>query len=122
MQPDTGGKVPVTVLTGFPGAATTPVPSCILNHRRSKKVVAVGNNTSGMNIESALAHSVVIAKQWAWLLGDIRREPVFMGRGSGQAGITGVLDDCPLSDEEVLQGQPNRMVVNGPVPGRELSV
>ena len=46
-----------------------------------------------------------IRSQWVEPFGDIRQELVFIGQGLDQAAMTRALDDCLLSEEEVLRGK-----------------
>ena len=46
-----------------------------------------------------------IEKQWVEPFGDMRQELVFIGQGLDQSGFTQALDDCLLSEVEVLRGK-----------------
>lgn len=57
-----------------------------------------------------------IEKQWVEPFGDMRQELVFIGQGLDQAGMTQALDDCLLSEEEVLHGKTYWATLNDPFP------
>jgi G3E family GTPase len=46
-----------------------------------------------------------IEKQWVEPFGDMRQELVFIGQGLDQGGMTQGLDECLLSEDEMLQGK-----------------
>ncbi len=46
-----------------------------------------------------------IRQSWVEPFGDMRQELVFIGQGLDQQAITHALDDCLLSEDEVLQGK-----------------
>lgn len=57
-----------------------------------------------------------IEKQWVEPFGDMRQELVFIGQGLDQTNITRALDDCLLSEEEVLNGKEYWQTLNDPFP------
>ncbi len=57
-----------------------------------------------------------IEKQWVEPFGDMRQELVFIGQGLDQANITHALNDCLLSEEEVLRGKAYWATLNDPFP------
>ncbi len=60
-----------------------------------------------------------IEKQWAEPFGDMRQELVFIGQGLNQTNITRALDDCLLSEEEVLLGKDYWATLHDPFPAWE---
>ena len=46
-----------------------------------------------------------IKKVWVEPFGDMRQELVFIGQGLNKEALTKALDDCILSEEEVLRGK-----------------
>ncbi len=62
-----------------------------------------------------------IEKQWVEPFGDMRQELVFIGQGLDQDDITRALDDCLLSEEEVLRGRVYWATLNDPFPAWEQS-
>jgi G3E family GTPase len=57
-----------------------------------------------------------IEAQWAEPFGDMRQELVFIGQGLDQANITQALDDCLLSEEDLLRGKAYWKTLNDPFP------
>ena len=66
--------------------------------------------------EEALAF---IRKQWIEPFGDMRQELVFIGQNLDQQGMTQALDDCLLSEEEVLKGKTFWQTLPDPFPAWE---
>ena len=58
----------------------------------------------------------MIEKQWVEPFGDMRQELVFIGQGLDADEITRALDDCLLSEEEVLRGKAYWMTLDDPFP------
>lgn len=57
-----------------------------------------------------------IEKQWVEPFGDMRQELVFIGQGLDASEITRALDECLLSEEEVLRGKAYWMTLEDPFP------
>ena len=57
-----------------------------------------------------------IEKQWVEPFGDMRQELVFIGQGLDQAGMTQNLDECLLSEDEMLQGKAYWETLQDPFP------
>ncbi len=57
-----------------------------------------------------------IKENWVEPFGDMRQELVFIGQGLDEAGIRAALDDCLLSEEEVLRGRTHWETLNDPFP------
>ncbi|MBX2858479.1 MAG: zinc metallochaperone GTPase ZigA [Cellvibrionaceae bacterium] len=57
-----------------------------------------------------------IDKQWVEPFGDMRQELVFIGQGLDQSGITQALNECLLSEEEVLRGKDYWATLQDPFP------
>ena len=60
-----------------------------------------------------------IRESWEEPFGDMRQELVFIGQGLDQAAITSALDQCLLSDEQLLQGKQHWATLNDPFPAWE---
>lgn len=60
-----------------------------------------------------------IEKQWVEPFGDMRQELVFIGQGLSEAEVTQALDDCLLSEDEVLQGKQHWATLPDPFPAWE---
>ncbi len=60
-----------------------------------------------------------IGEKWEEPFGDMRQELVFIGQGLDQADITRALNDCLLSDEEVLRGKEYWSTLEDPFPAWE---
>ncbi len=62
-----------------------------------------------------------IEKQWVEPFGDMRQELVFIGQGLDKTNITRALDDCLLSEGEVLQGKDYWTTLHDPFSAWEQS-
>lgn len=60
-----------------------------------------------------------IRKQWVEPFGDMRQELVFIGQGLDEAEITHALDECLLSEEEILRGKEYWYSLEDPFPAWE---
>jgi len=60
-----------------------------------------------------------IAEMWVEPFGDMRQELVFIGQGLDQAGMTQALDECLLSEDDVLRGKEYWATLNDPFPAWE---
>jgi G3E family GTPase len=60
-----------------------------------------------------------IEKQWVEPFGDMRQELVFIGQGLDQGGMTQGLDECLLSEDEMLQGKAYWETLADPFPACE---
>lgn len=62
-----------------------------------------------------------IRKNWVEPFGDMRQELVFIGQGLDQKAMTRALDDCLLSDKDLLKGRDYWSTLSDPFPAwREL--
>ena len=57
-----------------------------------------------------------IEKQWVEPFGDMRQELVFIGQNMDRNGLTKALDDCLLSEEDVLRGKGYWTILHDPFP------
>ena len=57
-----------------------------------------------------------IEKQWVEPFGDMRQELVFIGQGLDQIGMTNALNECLLSEEELLRGKAYWATLQDPFP------
>jgi G3E family GTPase len=60
-----------------------------------------------------------IKKTWTEPFGDMRQELVFIGQGLNKAAMLEALDDCLLSEQEVLRGVPYWSTLKDPFPAWE---
>jgi len=60
-----------------------------------------------------------INQQWVEPFGDMRQELVFIGQGLNQDSITQALNNCLLSEAEVLRGKDYWLTLNDPFPAWE---
>ena len=57
-----------------------------------------------------------IKKQWVEPFGDMRQELVFIGQGLNQNKITQLLDDCLITDDDLLLGKKYWAKFSDPFP------
>ena len=60
-----------------------------------------------------------IKNQWVEPFGDMRQELVFIGQGLDQEKMTQKLDECLLTEEEVLKGREYWATLKDPFPAWE---
>ncbi|MEM9253922.1 MAG: zinc metallochaperone GTPase ZigA [Pseudomonadota bacterium] len=60
-----------------------------------------------------------IEKQWEEPFGDMRQELVFIGQGLDEAAMTQALDECLLTEDEVLEGRDYWETLDDPFPDWE---
>ena len=60
-----------------------------------------------------------IKNQWVEPFGDMRQELVFIGQGLDQEKMTQKLDECLLTEEEVLKGREHWATLKDPFPAWE---
>ena len=60
-----------------------------------------------------------IKKNWVEPFGDMRQELVFIGQGLDKGSITQALDECLLSEEEILRGREYWTTLKDPFPAWE---
>lgn len=60
-----------------------------------------------------------IERQWVEPFGDMRQELVFIGQNLDQPGMVRALDDCLLSEEDVLRGKAFWATLEDPFPAWE---
>jgi G3E family GTPase len=57
-----------------------------------------------------------IHKLWEEPFGDMRQELVFIGQGIDQEAVTETLEQCLLTDDEILKGKNYWLSLNDPFP------
>ena len=62
---------------------------------------------------------MTIENQWVEPFGDMRQELVFIGQGLDKDSMTQALDECLLSEEEMLRGKEYWTTLNDPFPAWE---
>jgi G3E family GTPase len=62
-----------------------------------------------------------IQENWVEPFGDMRQELVFIGQNLDQERITKALNDCLLSEEEVLKGKAYWTALQDPFPAWEMN-
>ena len=61
-------------------------------------------------------HLASIQKSWVEPFGDMRQELVFIGQSLDKQAMTAALDDCLLSEDEVLKGKEYWATLSDPFP------
>ena len=61
----------------------------------------------------------IINKQWVEPFGDMRQELVFIGQNLNKESMTEALDDCLLTDEDILKGKAHWATFTDPFPAWE---
>ena len=61
-------------------------------------------------------HLASIEKSWVEPFGDMRQELVFIGQSMDQKGMTEALDECLLSEDDVLRGKAYWATLQDPFP------
>jgi len=61
----------------------------------------------------------IIKKQWVEPFGDMRQELVFIGQNLDKEGMCEALDDCLLTDEDILKGKAHWATFTDPFPAWE---
>ncbi|MDC6477158.1 zinc metallochaperone GTPase ZigA [Methylophilaceae bacterium] len=61
----------------------------------------------------------IIKKQWVEPFGDMRQELVFIGQNLDKEGMNEALDDCLLTDEDILKGKAHWATFTDPFPAWE---
>jgi len=61
----------------------------------------------------------IINKQWVEPFGDMRQELVFIGQNLNKEGMTEALDNCLLTDEDILKGKVHWATFTDPFPAWE---
>lgn len=64
-------------------------------------------------------HLATIDEQWVEPFGDMRQELVFIGQNLNQDEVAQALDNCLLSNEEILRGRTYWTSLNDPFPAWE---
>jgi len=97
-------RLPVTLLSGYLGAGKTTVLNAILNNRNDIRVAVIVNDMSNGCICCTL-----------------RQELVFIGQNLNKAETQSALDDCLLSEQEVLKGRAFWRTLPDPFPSWEIA-
>ena len=70
----------------------------------------------GKNWPTEEEYLASIKKSWVEPFGDMRQELVFIGQSLDKSGMTSALDDCLLSEEDVLRGKAYWTTLQDPFP------